>query len=203
MRNRTWLALLGICAVLLVTGASLAADDYDIGGRWLLEGGGYAEKGIRVSLNVDGHLDVATRVEDGVRYLTGYTLRAYLTASRLNIDAWEYKAEENFSTPIQLPELRPTTNRPFALPAVTVDGLTYRVTFTSTESGTVTITGDADIDVVGSTEINSDSAIWKEGTPRPNIEDTSSGCNAGWAGFLLFLALLLPLALKRRAVRTR
>ena len=42
---------------------------------------------------------------------------------------------------------------------------------TSVTSGKVDIYGTIDLDVIGRTEIQSTSAIWKEGTERPGIED--------------------------------
>ena len=194
MHRKLWLT---VVVAFLTVGIAFAEYDYDISGRWLLEGGGYAEKGVvRAQLTVEGDVVIQTKTENEVQYLTGYTVWARLDASRLNIKAWDYSDTVVFDSPIEIPELRPTTNQPFELPPVRIDDLTYQVTFTSTTSGTIEIYGDLNVDYVGTVEVNSESAIWKEGTARPDIPDESSGCNAG-VGFSS-MALLALLAKRRR-----
>ncbi len=169
-----------LAASILFLSIGNAFAGYDMSGRWLLEGGGYAEKGIlRVELKVDGYMDLLTKTEGDTQVITGYLLKVKLNASKLGINAWDYSDTVTLKTPIPVPDLDPTLNKPFELPAVTVDGLTYKITFTSTTSGSVKIYGYLDVDKVGSVEINSESAIWKEGTEKPNIKDETSGCNAG------------------------
>ena len=194
--RKTLTGVLLVAVLLSLVGTAFAS--YDMSGRWLIEGAGFAEKGIlRVELKDEGTLDIQTKTENGVQYITGYTLKIRLNASKLGINAWENTDTATMLVPIPVPELNPTLNQPFELPAVTVDKMTYKVTFTSTTSGTVKIYGFMDIDMVGTTEINSDSGIWKQGTPKPNIDDKGSGCNAGIS--LLALLLGTPLiALMRR-----
>jgi hypothetical protein len=192
--RRLLMVLTALVIVFFERSPSLA---WDIDGRWLLEGGGYASKGVvRVALEDSGFLDILTATENGEQYLTGYDVRVVLDASRLGINAWEYSKKVTLTIPVRVPELDPTMSRPFALPAVTVDGMTYQVTFTSTTSGTVKIYGELDVDVAGRVDIDSESAIWKQGTERPDIDDKMSGCSAGvplWA-----LLLMLPPALAKR-----
>jgi hypothetical protein len=183
MRKRT--ALIAAAALLLF--ATTAFADYDISGRWLLEGGGFAEKGVlRVELTDEGVLDIRTQLEDEVRHVAGYNVRLRLDASKLGISAWEYSKAMDLTPSIPIPDLNPTVNDPFKLPPVTIDGLTYEVTFTSITSGTVKIYGNLDVDVAGKVEIDSVSAIWKEGTEKPDIPDMSSGCNSG----IVWMALI-------------
>jgi hypothetical protein len=194
--RRFW--ILGIVVLLATSGTAFA--EYDISGWWLLEGSGYAEKSfVRAELTDSGTLDIKTHVENGVRYVLGYTLDLRLDASRFNINAWKHSKVVLLDTPVPLPELNPTTNEPFELPLITVDGLTYEVTFTTATSGTVKIYGYIDIDVVGNVNINSISAIWKSGTQKPDISDMSSGCNGGisWMTWLL-PPLLMTLRKKAR-----
>jgi hypothetical protein len=173
--------------------------DYDVGGQWLIEGGGFAEKGfVRAEMTLDGTLDIQTQAESGDQYVQGFTLAMRLDATRLNINTWKYSKAAALKVPVKLPELRPTTNEPFELPAVPVDDLTVEVTFTSTTSGTVKINGYIDVDVVGQTEIQSESAIWKEGTPKPDIPDRTSGCNGVFGGgYGAILAVLLWAMLRK------
>jgi hypothetical protein len=201
MRKGTVLA----AAAVLFLFSKAAFADYDVGGSWLLEGGGYAQKSIlRVELTDDGVLDIQTQVEDGVRYVLGYSVNLWLNASKLGINAWKYSKTVSLQIPVPIPELDPTLNDPFELPPVTVDKLTYAVAFTTTTSGTVNIYGKLDIDVVGEVEINSASAIWKEGTEKPDIPDVASGCNAGAgtgakiAGMALALGFFLVRAIFSR-----
>ena len=194
--RKTFIRLLLV--TMLLSLASVAFAAYDMTGRWLIEGGGYAEKGIvRVELKDEGTLDINTTTKNGVQYITGYTLKIRLNASKLGINAWENNSTITFQNPIPVPSLNPTLNEPFDLPAVTVDRMTYKVRFTKTTSGTVKIYGFMDIDTVGTVEINSDSAVWKQGTPKPIIDDDKSGCNAGFSIIALLLGTPL-IALMRR-----
>lgn len=170
---------------------------YDVTGRWLMEGEGYGDKNsVRLQLKLDGILDFRTDDIEGRRCITGYDLWIRIDTSRMNVKTWQETYREQLRIPLPLPELRPTLNSPLILPTVkTRDGLIYQVTLTSVTSGTVKIYGNIDIDVLGKTEINSESALWKEGSQKPEVEDLSSGCGVGLgAGPLL---LLLPLLLGR------
>jgi len=164
-----------------------AFAEFDPYGRWFLEGGGYAEKSfLRVELTDWGELYVQTKLENGIRYVTGYDVRATLDASRLNINAWKYSTSTVLQFPVRVPDADPTLDEPFELPPVTYDGLTYKVEFTSTTSGVIWIYGYID----GGIEINSVSTVWKEGTERPDIPDMTSGCNYGAGAAALFLVAL-------------
>jgi len=91
--------------------------------------------------------------------------------------------------------MNPTLSDPFRLPPITRDGLTYEVEFTSTTSGTIRIYGH----VSGGIRVDSLSALWKEGTIRPDIPFMGSGCNAGFgAAVLLLAALALAGVFKKR-----
>jgi Synergist-CTERM protein sorting domain-containing protein len=176
--------------------SKMAFADYDVAGRWLLEGGGFAQKDfLRVKLTDEGVLDIQTQVKNEVLYVSEYSVNLRLDASRLGINAWKYSENVRLQNPIRIPDLDPTLNDPFKLPRVTVDKMTYEVVFTSTTSGTVNIYGKLDVDVVGEVEIDSVSAIWKEGTKKPDIPDMTSGCSAGIAWTAL--ALGVPLALSK------
>lgn len=175
-------------AAALFSCAALAAGN-SISDNWFVEGSGFAQKGIlRVSLNANGGLDIKSRFVDGTEYITGYETWGELNASRLGINTWRYGDKYELSAPIEVRSFNPTMSEPFRLPPFTIDKLTYRVVLTSANSGTVDISGYVDIDTVGETEINADCAIWREGTPMPDIPDTESGCDAG-SGASALLAL--------------
>lgn len=179
--------------LLLVFAVPAQASDYRIGGTWLTEGGGFIEKGIaRVALTDSGWLKVITTYEDGVETITGYEVYGKLDASRLDINAWSYRNDITLGTPIPVKDFNPSMSEPFKLPPITVDELTYTLELTSVNSGTLKLRGYVDIDVVGRCEVNADNAIWKEGTPKPDIPDSESGCNAGAA--LPAMTLLLGLS---------
>ena len=195
---------LALTLALLCTCAAWASDvghvPYDIAGQWLINGEGYGEKSfLRLTLSLDGSLKVYTAVnEEGWRTITGYDIDLRIGTSRLDIRTWTDHIEERLHIPIPLPELRPTLNDPFELPAIKHEDLNYQVIFTSESSGKVKIYGYIDLDVVGTTEVNSESVIWKSGTTKPSIDDNvNSGCQAGDWG-LAALAWLLGWGLLRR-----
>ena len=191
--------LLSLCCAPLPAAAEPVS--YDIAGRWLIEGEGYGEKRVRVQLALEGTLDIHTGVVEGKRCVTGYDLWLRLDASRLDIKAWTERYSETLHIPVPLPDLRPTLSNPFSLPAVrTKEGLIYEVTLTSVTSGKVDIYGTIDLDVIGRTEIQSTSAIWKAGTEKPRIDDVQSGCGLGlgMGAMLLMAPLFLPHARRRR-----
>ena len=191
--------LLSVCCAVLPAAAQPMS--YDVAGRWLIEGNGSGKKTISVQLELDGTLDIQTEVVGEKRCITGYDLWLRIDASRLSIKAWTERYHETLGVPVSLPGVQPTLGEPFSLPPVkTKEGLTYEVTLTSITSGKVDIYGTVDLDVIGRTKIRSNSAIWKEGTKKPGLEDMQSGCGLGLGtGTMLLLApLFLPLARRRR-----
>ena len=197
MRRIKFPLVLGALAIVMcLVPVALADETWDPEGRWLIEGGGYGEKSfLRLQLSLNGTMDIHTALSGDVRVITGYDISMRLDTSRADVKTWTEDIHERLHIPAPLPELRPTVNEPFTLPPVSAEGLTYRVTLTSTTSGTVDIYGTIDLDVLGDTEINSVSAVWKQGTKKPDVEDLESGCNAGtFPGALL----LLPFLRRRR-----
>lgn len=199
--RKTVTGLLLIVVLLSLAGAAFAA--YDMTGRWLIEGSGYAEKGaVRVALKDEGTLDIHTKTEGRVQYITGYALKIRLNASKLGINAWENSSTITFQTPIQVPSHNPTSNAPFDLPTIKVDRMTYKIRFTSTTSGTAKIYGFMDIDNVGTVEINSDNIVWKQGSPKPIIDDNMNGCNVGVSLLGLLMGTPLFVLMRRKQKNT-
>lgn len=169
-------ALLILFTVILVSEAQAAT----ISGRWLTEGGGFAERGIlRIALTADGHVDILSSTSGRIETLTGYNVYCILRATKAEFNAWSYTGSLRLPNPITITDYNPTLNDPLYLPSFTVDDLTYTITLKTTESGTVKIRGYTNIDGVGRCEVNADCAIWKQGSPKPDIPNTESGCDAG------------------------
>ena len=184
--------------LLMVFAVPVQAADYRIGGTWLTEGGGFIEKGVlRVSLTDSGWLEVITTYEDGLETITGYEVYGKLDASKLGVNAWSYQNTITLGTPIPVRDFNPSMSDPFKLPAITVDDLTYTLELTSVTSGTLKLRGYVDIDVVGRCEVNADNAIWKQGTTKPDIPDSESGCNVGGALPLVLLGVAAVVARRR------
>ncbi|MCR4817847.1 MAG: hypothetical protein K5841_02685 [Fretibacterium sp.] len=181
---------------------------WNISGPWLVEGTGYVDwKGIRSSLELDGNMTIYTVESGDIWAITSYDLTLELDATVAGIGVWDDHLQEVFHDHIPLLEsLNPSLGDPFRLPAVTTkDGLTYRITFTSETSGTVDISGeDSRLGSVSGLKIGSESALWKSGTPKPGVNDASSGCNAGKKGlFSLAAAALLMIYRVFRGVRVK
>ena len=188
-----------VLAALLALGPAFpaGAESWDISGPWLIEGVGFAEKDfVRVSANLEGNGHFYTVASGDVWCVTSYDLDIKLTVTGFGISAWKDHLEETLHDRVPLPEMHPTVSEPFdKLPAVTTEnGLTYRIVFTSATSGTVTVTGFPDVDVAGTIEVNSESAIWRKGTTKPAIDTSKdSGCGVrswGLAGLLAILPFL-------------
>ncbi|MBQ9526060.1 MAG: hypothetical protein IJR68_00445 [Fretibacterium sp.] len=161
------------------------AISWDISGPWLIEGTGFVDwKGIRSSLELEGKMNVYTVESGDIWAITSYDVDLQLNATRADIGVWDDHLREVFHDHIPLLEsLNPSLGKPFELPLVTKDGLTYRITFTSVTSGKVDISGeDAKLGSVGGLKLGSESALWRKGTSKPNVNDASSGCNSGGFG---------------------
>ena len=206
--------------ILLMSCVMAYATEYDLGGLWNIYGTGFAEKSfVRISMELFGRMTLTTcrisdlsadvvnvisddtitlisrdKVDENLRALTGYEIDLRIEAlanTGININAWEDHLPDGIRIPVVFPAREPSAEFPFVLPAVSADGMRYQVVFTSLKSGKVRINGYVDFDIVGSTEINSDCALWKEGTEMPALEsETKSGCNSG-AGFLAVMAMII------------
>ena len=202
--------------------SDVCAENYDIAGPWNIAGDGFVEKApLRVTLELTGNMTLRTastqEILDSVsadlvrqqypespdilsrdlRFLTSYDINLKNTATNLGIKAWNDHLPNGIRIPSPLPEMKPSKEYPYELPVYGYnDGLTYKVTLTSDVSGKVRITGFVNFDVIGKTEINSDCAVWKAGTPKPKLEEeTNSGCNSGFS--LLIMLLLAILGVKK------
>jgi hypothetical protein len=195
------LSIFALVLAVLLTALSprQAAAAYRIGGRWLTSGGGFAEKGfVRISLNNNGVLTFRSTLNGGVERVTGYNMYGELNATGFNINAWRQSDDHDYAIPIEVRDFNPSMSNPFVMPTFAIGKLTYTVIFTDVNSGTIRLRGYIDVDGVGECEVNADNAIWREGTSRPNVPDTESGCNTG-AGPLALFAPALGLLLRRGA----
>ncbi|MDR1944119.1 MAG: hypothetical protein LBQ19_04780 [Synergistaceae bacterium] len=193
--RKTLLAVTVILALTLL--APVYAEASTLGGRWLVDGGGFAEKSVlRVSLRAGGTLDIKSDLNGSAEYVSGYEVWGELNASELRINTWSYHDEYELPASLVINSFNPTSSEPFYLPPFAIDGLTYRVVLTSVNSGTVNISGFIEVDTVGQCEINADCAIWRQGTSKPDIPDAASGCDSGAAPLA---SALLVFAVFRRA----
>lgn len=186
----------GCCTLLLCLFAAqtaFAEQTETLGGRWLADGAGFVEKDfVRTSLTADGYIDIISVNANGTETISGFNVYATLHVTKAEIKAWSNRGSYQLPYPAIIPNYSPTLSNPLTLPSFKIDDIEYTIVLTSTTSGTVKIRGYADIDRMGKCEVNADCAIWKEGTPKPSIPDTGSGCSTlGTAP----LALLIPLLL--------
>ncbi|MDR1915636.1 MAG: hypothetical protein LBQ58_03560 [Synergistaceae bacterium] len=192
--------LLSLFLLIFVFFAERSYAAYRIGGVWRVEGEGFAEKNfLRVSLRDEGRLYFTSHMQGDEEVLTGYEMSGELNATGLGINAWKYYGKDDYDVPIRIKDFNPSMSEPLKLPKFTVDGLTYSVEFTSFTSGRINVRGYVDVDFVGRCEINGDNVIWKEGTPKPEVQPTESGCNVGM-GWLALPFVFMP-ALRLRRVR--
>ncbi|MBQ6971940.1 MAG: hypothetical protein IJP86_06250 [Synergistaceae bacterium] len=205
--------------LLLMMMGAFRAEGWELSGTWNIYGTGFVEKSfVRISLGLTGNMELTKRevselsddvaeilsndtvtvmnrrdADENLDCLTGYDigLRVYaLDKSGLDVKIWDDNLPNGIRIPIVYPELEPTLSEPFTLPAVTDDGLTYQVTFNSENAGKVRIKGYIDTSI-GDIELNSDCAIWKQGTARPSTEsETKSGCDSGMGITALMMMLL-------------
>ena len=204
----------------ILSTASLNASEYTdtiLPGKWNVYGKGFGEKSfVRLSLEVKGIANQSTEelknlsasvdkvidnnqevlrsaVNENRRVLTSCDVELTLYITGAGIKTWTEHIPNAVKIPVLLPEISPTVNNPFVLPSVTLDNITYTITFESETSGKLRIKGYVDVDVVGTCEINADCALWRDGTARPALEEeTSSGCNSFNFGiFSAFIALLI------------
>jgi hypothetical protein len=189
----------GVLLAVFFSAPSLSAE-YRVGGRWRTDGGGFAEKGfVRISLSNSGVLTLRSTMDGDVERITGYNMYGELRATGFNINAWRQSDDHDYAIPIEVDGFNPSMSDPFVLPSFTIDKLTYTVSLTSVNSGTVRLRGYVDIDGVGECEVNADNAIWREGTPRPSVPETESGCASGTGSLPLALYFILRKTRKGRA----
>lgn len=205
-----------VCVMLLML--VTVADGYDFAGQWWIYGTGFVEKSfVRISLELRGEMTLSSckvselsydvvqvlsndtvtimsreDVDENLMCLNGYdiNLRVYaLSESGFDVKIWDDNLPNGIRIPIVYPYFEPTVNNPFTLPAVTSNGLTYRVSFTSENAGKIRVTGYIDTSI-GDIELNSDSTIWRYGTLQPSTEsETKSGCNSGVGAIVLMMLL--------------
>lgn len=196
---RSMRRLLLVCTILaaVLAAGTASAAQYHLGGgtRWLTEGEGYAQKGsfVRVSVENSGWFKFDSYISGDVEVLRGYSFYAELDLTELNIGAWSHGGTYVYDTPYVVPaDFSPTVNDPFELPPIKVDGLTYHFKLTSEASGSITIGGTLDVDVVGELLVSSFNGLAKEGYEIPWV-DSKSGCSVGAAA-----CAIVALAVLRR-----
>ena len=222
MLRKIFIALLIIILSCSVINAD--SEEYDLAGHWNMKGGGYAKKSfVKSSLELTGDMNLETEtlrdisnditqiisnevtinindidsdiLDSDMKALTKYEINLKLTATELEIKAWQEYLPNGIKIPVLIPDKMPGGEYNLTLPAVKYEKLNYQVTFTSASSGIVIISGYIDVDVVGECEVYSETSIWKDGTSNPgNSDGAKGGCNSG---FGLMMLLILSGVIKR------
>lgn len=195
-------------ALALLASSAWADPPFRIGGpRWRTDGSGSIEKGIiRISLENEGWLEFVSYVSGDQEIVTGYRMRAKLTASGLGIKAWEEHDDHLYPFHVPMPpNFDPSMGDSFTFPSITIqerDGssrITYTMTINSETGGTMSARGGMDIDVVGWCEADMTNRLWKDGTTPPDKPDTKSGCDTGASGIVGAIAAFALRAWRRVA----
>ncbi len=176
------------------------SESFDIAGRWLIKGVGHVDKSfIRSSLELNGYMNIQTSgISGDIQLMESYDGYLRIYATTLDIKVYDEYMENGIKISVPVPTRIPTADYPIELPAITNDGITYEITITGSNSGTVTITGVIrDVSVIGDVDLDSDCKFWREGTPEPKIDESkSSGCNSGFG--ILTLALMFMIGGHKR-----
>ena len=197
--------------IVLISCISVSGEVYDISGLWHIDGEGFAKdssSGIKLRGKIGTSMNIYTQplsevsqdiidaenYSEDIKCLTGYDVHLRIDLSMFKINAWEQDIPSGIRTPIPLPEIRPTLNEPFYLFSFSIDNeeqnMNYALYLTSIYSGIIKINGVIrDLDVVGDVEIDSESAVWLDGTEKPETEE-GSGCNSGMNMLMLLLMIL-------------
>ncbi|MBQ6772839.1 MAG: hypothetical protein IJP48_02130 [Synergistaceae bacterium] len=224
MLRKIFIALLIMLLSCAVINAD--SEEYDLAGHWNMKGGGFAKKSfVKSSLELTGSMNLATEtlrdisnditqiisnevtinindidsdiLDSDMKALTEYDINLKLTATELNIKAWQEYLSNGIKIPVLIPDRMPAGEYNLTLPAVNYEKLKYQVTFTSASSGIVIISGYIDVDVIGECEVYSETSIWKDGTSNPgNSSSAKGGCNSGF-GLWLIMPLILSGVIKR------
>ena len=148
-------------------------------------------------LSSDSIIPVSRDIVSGVQSLdclTSYDVNLRINAftqAGFDIKIWDDYMANVLSIPILFPDFSLTMNDPLTLPAVKRGNLTYQVTLTSAASGKLRVTGYVNTSELGDIEINTDCALWKNGTAQPEIaKETKSGCNSGLNIYAFMMMLL-------------
>lgn len=188
--------------LMLCTSAAYAdTEDYDVAGTWMIKGVGHVDKSfVRSSLELSGYMNLKTESSDilseDMQLLTSYDIYLRIDATTLSVKVYDKHITNGIKIAVPVPTRIPTAAYPIELPTVKYDDLSYAVTITGANSGTVTIQGVIkDVDVIGDVDLDSDCKIWRAGTPEPEIDTgKSSGCNSS----LGIIAMILTLGVMKR-----
>ncbi len=195
-----------VCIIIVLMCSSCAfteSESFDIAGRWLIKGVGHVDKSfVRSSLELSGYMNIQTSgISGDIQLLESYDGYLRIDATTLDIKVYDKHMENGIRTSVPVPTRIPTADYPIELPAITTDdGITYKITITGSNSGTVTITGVIrDVSVIGDVDLDSDCKFWRNGTPEPKIDESkNSGCNSSLNILTLILILIFVTGVQKR-----
>ena len=186
--------------LMLAVCASNGTEDFNVAGKWLINGTGHVDKSfVRSRLELSGYINFQTSEGEEIQMIESYDAYIRIDATTLNIKVYDEYITNGIQLSVPVPARIPTEEYPIELPTLTYDGLTYDVKITGTNSGTVLITGVVkDVGIIGDVEIETESKIWREGTSEPETDSgKSSGCKTGAGMTVLMLMGVIKLVRNR------
>ena len=171
---------------------------------WLTKGNGWAEKGVvRTSGNDKGRLMFGiTSDPNGNFYVVSVDIKAELNISRFNIEAWDFSEITTLNTPILIPEVKPTVEKPFYIKigpfnTSALGNASYELWVESSSSGKMKLTGE--LKSASGIEFSLENVLWQKNTPEPRDPDNESGCNSvsGLSALLLIVFLVSKYYIKK------
>ena len=208
-----------LCVMIMMM--SVTAEGYGtFSGKWNIYGEGFAEKSfVRTQLEINGDMNISacsfsdlpanvvnvisddwetviSRDEIRGLYtffdcLTGLSMNMRVYASALGVNVYEENNPNEITDPYLFLDIIPSLDEPLELPDLTIGGMTLRFTLTSESAGKIWMRGKINTSYLGEVDINTECAIWKDGTERPSIsEGSKSGCDSGMGIFALMILFL-------------
>ena len=211
---------------MMIVMMSVAAEGYGtFSGKWNIYGEGFAEKGfVRTQLEINGDINISacsfselspdivnvmsedwetliSRDEiDGIYtffdFLTSISMSLRVYASSLGIKIYEENMPNEITDPHLFLDFLPSLEEPLELPALDMGGLSLQMTLTSEDAGTIRIKGPISTSYMGNIDLDTECAIWKDGTVRPPITSSASGCDSG-VGIMAVVMMMMIAGVKK------
>ena len=129
--------------------------------------------------------------------LTGLSMNLSVYASSLGVNVYEENNPNEITDPYLFLDIIPSLENPLEFPDMNIGKMNIRLTLTSENAGKVWLKGNINTSYLGlgEVEINTECAIWKNGTQRPALSGGGkSGCDSGMS---IFAAMILFLGVRK------